>query len=337
MLLLAIFMPTLVQKAAASDRQYPPVAVATLPTGLPTLASASPNDQAILEYGQFLFQTPLLSRDQTVACVTCHDFSHATSGSRPVAVGVGGALGRRHPPVVFNLYAAKSLMWDGRASGLAEQIPLPLESPSEMDVDWPTALARLSDHADSRRLLGSAPQRTIDRQFVLSALTFYIGSLVTAASAFDRYYYQGEEDALSQDAKEGLNIFVRKGRCSSCHLITGHSALLTDNNFHSIGIGFANGEYKDAGRFNVTGQEADRGLFKTPSLRNVALRRYFMHDGGMSSLREVVEYYNRGGNQDAPNRDGRIRPLGMTVRETEQLVIFLQALNSPIVSYRPQQ
>jgi cytochrome c peroxidase len=287
-----------------------------------------------VDYGQFLFQTTLLSRDQSIACVSCHDPSHALSGPRRLAIGIAGAVGRRHPPALINLYAANALMWDGRAPSLAEQIHLPLESPSEMDVDWPLALRRLSDHSASHALL--AADRTINRPLVLRALAAYVRSLVAGASDFDRYYFQDDQTALSEQAKEGLLLFVRRGRCSSCHLTTGYSALLTDNNFHSIGIGFADGRYKDAGRFEVTAREADRGLFKTPSLRNVSLRRYFMHDGSMTSLREVVDYYDRGGNRGAVNLDERIRPLFMTVREKENLLAFLGSLNSPIVSYRPR-
>ena len=111
--------------------------------------------------------------------------------------------------------------------------------------------------------------------------------------------------------------------------------MLTDHNFHSTGIGFADGKYTDDGRFEVTKNEADRGAFKTPTLRNVALRPYFMHDGSLKSLREVIEYYNRGGNRGAPNLDGRIQPLYLTETEIKEMLAFLGTLNSEVVSYRP--
>jgi len=135
----------------------------------------------------------------------------------------------------------------------------------------------------------------VSRTLVEKALAAYVRSLVSGGSPFDRFYYGGDENAISAEAKEGLLLFVRKGRCSGCHLITGYSAPLTDQSFHSTGVGFENGVYRDEGRGGVTGIASDLGLFKTPTLRNVALRRYFMHDGSMRSLREVLDYYNRGG------------------------------------------
>jgi cytochrome c peroxidase len=305
-----------------------------LPLGLPRMVSVEANP-ALVAYGEFLFHTPVLSRDHSTACVSCHDPSRAFSGPAPTAIGIGGAIGRRHPPALLNLYAANSLMWDGRAPTLAEQIRLPLESPSEMNIDWPAALRCLRDHEESRAFLKPLGEPNLGRSLVLTALASYVRSLVSGASAFDRYYFQNVETALSEQAKEGLTLFIRRGRCSTCHTLTGYSALLTDNNFHSIGIGFADGRYKDAGRFEVTGRDADRGLFKTPSLRNVALRSYFMHDGSMPTLRGVVEYYNRGGNRGAPNLDERIRPLFMSARDIENLLAFLGSLNSPILSHRP--
>jgi cytochrome c peroxidase len=117
-------------------------------------------------------------------------------------------------------------------------------------------------------------------------------------------------------------------------LITGYAAPLTDAAFHSIGIGFENGTYRDVGRSGVTSKDSDRGVFKTPTLRNVAERHHFMHDGSMNSLREVIDYYNKGGNRDAPNLDGRIRPLFLTAPEIEAIVAFLETLSAPVESYR---
>lgn len=206
----------------------------------------------------------------------------------------------------------------------------------EMDIDWTQSLRRLEIDPQAHAHFADLPNQSFDRALVISALAAYVRSLVSGTSAFDRYYFGGDEEGFSEEAKEGLNLFVRKGRCATCHLLDGHSALLTDNSFHSVGIGFANGGYKDLGRFEVTGQDAHRGLFKTPSLRNVALRQYFMHDGSMRSLREVLDYYNRGGNRGAFNLDPRIKPLAFTGAEIEKLLAFLQSLSAPIVSYRPK-
>ena len=225
-------------------------------------------------------------------------------------------------------------MLDGRAHTLAEQVAMPIESATEMAMNWPTIVRRLANLPETRIALQTTPERALDKAFVVQSLAAYIRSLVSGDSPFDRFYYGGDDRAISEQAKEGLLLFVRKGRCAGCHLITGYAAPLTDGSFHSIGIGFTNGSYRDPGRYAVTGLERDRGAFKTPTLRNVAQRSFFMHDGSLSSLREVIEYYNRGGNPGAANRDGRIQPLFMGEKEIDALVAFLTTLSSPIVSYR---
>lgn len=311
--------------------------VVTFPQGLPRFVAEKNDGKALVEYGEFLFGSKLLSADNSLACMNCHVQRFAYSDSHPVAVGVDGSIGRRHAPPIFNLFGAKALMLDGRASNLKEQIHIPLESDIEMNVDWSASLKALSSLPETRNFLQGLPrQPELSRDLVLAALAAYVRSLVSGGSAFDRYYYGGQQDAIGDQAKEGLKIFVRKGRCASCHLLTGAAAPLTDYNFHSIGIGFADGKYSDNGRFEVTHDPVDRGAFKTPTLRNVALRPYYMHDGSMKSLREVVDYYNRGGNPGAANVDGRVQKLFLTEEEIEALIAFLQTLNSEIVSYRPQ-
>jgi cytochrome c peroxidase len=306
--------------------------VKTLPLGLPP-SSIEESDPALIQYGEYLFQTPLLSRNNNVACNSCHDPSLAMSGPAPTAAVMEGPTGLRHPPALLNLYNASHFLWDGAVTKLEDQIRLPLESPKEMNIDWAAALQKLSDRPESLAFLNG--RQTLNETLVVSALVAYVRSLVTGGSRFDRYYFEGDDSALSQEAQHGFEIFLRKGRCADCHVVNGHSAPLTDNNFHSIGIGFANGGYADAGREEITHLDADRGLFKTPTLRNVASRRYFMHDGSMTSLREVVEYYNRGGHVGAPNQDGRIRPLYLSAQEIEDLCAFLRSLGSPIESFRP--
>jgi cytochrome c peroxidase len=212
---------------------------------------------------------------------------------------------------------------------------MPLEAPFEMAIDWPVSLGRLKDLPESRRILAARPDRAIDRELVMSSLAAYVGTLVAGDSPFDRYLLGGNQNAISEDAKEGFRLFVRKGRCSGCHQVTGTAAPFTDDNFHSTGIGFADGNYADDGRFEVTHDPADKGAFQTPTLRNVALRPYFMHDGSLTSLRQVLDYYNRGGNRGAGNLDGRIQPLLLIEGEIKDMLAFLDTLNSRIVSYRP--
>lgn len=309
--------------------------VTTLPPGLSSVASDQPSVQPLVEYGEFLFFFYMLSHDQSVSCGSCHVARFGNADSRQLAVGVDGRVGRRRSPPLFNLFAAKTLMLDGRAASLVDQVHFPLESADEMAIDWTDSLQRLRDLPQTRHLLSARPPAVLDRDLVIAALAAYDRTLVAGGSAFDRYYFGKDERAISDEAKEGFRLFVRKGRCSGCHQVTAVSAMLTDDNFHSTGIGWADGKYADDGRFEVTGAETDKGLFKTPTLRNVALRPYFMHDGSLRSLREVIDYYNRGGNHGAANLDGRIQPLSLSQTEIQQILAFLDTLSAEVVSYRP--
>lgn len=307
------------------------------PTGLPPIsASRTPAKPAEITFGAYLFNSSVLSRDGTLACASCHVAQDGYSGSTPRAIGIGGAIGRRRVPPLFNTYFENALTWDGRASGLRDQIPIPLEAANEMDVDWPKALGDLRDSDEALAFLRATGKHDLARGAVIDALAAYVRTLVSGSSAFDRYYYSNDEAAISDDAKAGLRVFVRKARCSSCHLLTGLSAPLTDGSFHSVGIGWRDGKYGDDGRFAVTHRPEDRGLFKTPTLRNVSQRPYLMHDGSMTSLRQVIDYYDRGGTPAASNFDKRLKPLFLTEDDIGKLIAFLKTLDAPIVSFTPQ-
>jgi cytochrome c peroxidase len=300
--------------------------------GLPPSDGRAADNAATIALGHLLFGTKVLSFDASVGCETCHVPALAFSGPEPVAIGIGGVKGTRHPPPLINLYWEKEFMLDGRAPTLEAQIHIPMESPTEMNIAWPVALTRLAADRTISAAAARAGALPFTRDGVVKSLAAYVRSLISGGSPFDRYYYLGDQTAISTEAKFGLDLFVRKGRCSGCHLITGYSAPLSDGSFHSVGIGFSNGVYTDPGRFAVTGLESDRGAFKTPTLRDVALRRYFMHDGSMSSLREVLDYYNRGGSSGPPNLDGRIRSLYLTSEEEDAIIAFLKTLTSVAAS-----
>lgn len=298
-------------------------------------AGANPSGMSLVPFGEALFHSKALSLDQTLACASCHGADSGLSGVDPKAIGVFGQIGVRRAPALINLYAAKHLMWDGRAESLVLQIPMPLQSPIEMAIDWDRALPNLRADPGMGAFRRMFDDQAVDRSEIVAALAAYVGSLVSGNSPFDRYYFRSDEAAIGDAAKRGFRVFSRKARCVSCHLVDGASAMLTDDNFHSVGIGWDGRNYRDAGRASVTADPADVGKFKTPTLRNVAERPYLMHDGSMTSLREVIDYYNRGGNEGALNKDGRVVRLFLTSEEVDDLVAFLQALSAPIVSNDP--
>jgi len=153
-------------------------------------------------------------------------------------------------------------MWDGR--DLPSQIRLPLEEQSELNINWDIALATLSQAAETRNFLSSCGGERISKSLVILALASYVRSLVTLDSPFDRYFYRNEDGEISDQAKEGLKLFIGKGGCSSCHQISGSFASFTDYNFHSVGVGFVNGHYLDKGRFEVKERSKHRHSGTSP-------------------------------------------------------------------------
>lgn len=295
--------------------------------GQPPAVEAQERTLRLAALGHVLFRSADLSSDGSVSCSTCHVPSLGFSGAQALATGVGGYAAGRHAPGLLGLRAEGPFMWDGRAANLPAQIPMPLESP-EMNIDWLQSLRALNDDAQVRPLIRTAGLERLDRDTVIQALAAYLTALEARPSRFDRYYYGHDATALSAQEAWGLRLFVRKGRCSTCHLLDATSAPLTNGAFHATGIGFVAGVQLDPGRARVTGETADLGKFKTPSLRNVALRRFFMHDGSLATLGAVVQHYNAGGRRDAPNLDPRLRPLHLDRAEVEAIVAFLGALTS---------
>jgi cytochrome c peroxidase len=269
--------------------------------------------------GRRLFFDPILSGDQSVACVSCHLPRLAFAGSGPVSQGIAGQRGTRNAPSLLNVAYVAPLFWDGRAASLEQQALLPIENPKELGAKLEDVVARLRADAGYVRDFEAAYGSPISRDSLARALASFQRVLVSGNSPVDRFR-AGDSSALTTRQRQGLWLFESKGFCWQCH--SGRN--FTDNRFHNTGVSWGRAP-SDLGRFHVTQKPADRGGFKTPTLRNVALTAPYMHDGSLSDLKRVVEFYNRGA---GPNerRDPRIRRLHLTPQEIEQLVAFLGAL-----------
>ena len=294
------------------------IATLLIPLGL-DLYMPVPGDNPIttekVELGRRLFNDRRLSQDRTIACSSCHDPGHAFASPTPVASGVFGRRGRRNAPALVNRGWGRAFFWDGRTVTLEEQVLQPIEDPNEMDLPIADAARRVGLSADD----------------ISRALATYIRSIMSGNAPYDRYV-NGDRNALSVDARAGLQIFRGKGNCTACHV----GPNLTDEEFHDTGIAWSAdtqsptaGSFLDEGRAAVTGQPGDRGAFKTPTLRQVEQSAPYMHDGSLASLEAVIDYYDRGGNRHAL-LDPELRPLGLNESEKRALLEFLRALSGDV-------
>ncbi len=281
----------------------------------------NPMTPARVALGRRLFFDPLLSRDSSVSCASCHRPELAFADSATRSMGVERRSPPRNTPSLLNVNYRPHLTWDGSSVVLEEQVLKPIQNPLEMDLPPEVLITRLEsdrDYADSFGVaIGSVP--TMDG--VAQALSAYLRSLRSGNSPADRFIH-GQPDALSAEAQLGFRIFVGKARCGTCHA----GVTFSDGEFHNTG---GTVRSRDSGRFGVTGSMPDRGAFLTPSLRNVSVTAPYMHDGGLTTLDDVIDFYNNGGLEN-PNLSPRIRPLGLLFEEKRALIAFLRALEGDL-------
>jgi len=274
--------------------------------------------------GRRLFFDPILSRDYSLSCASCHDPRRAFTDGLPLAVGVEGRSGVRHAPALLNRAWGKSLFWDGRAASLEEQALQPLQNPNEFDMTLEEVITRLKSHSDYPTLFQSAFAHSPNKDHLGRALASYVRTILAGNAPIDRYL-DGDPEALTAEARQGLRLFRGKANCTACHL----GPTFTDEDFHNTGVAWREEAFADPGRFAVTGKEEDRGAFKTPTLREVARTAPYMHDGSLATLEDVIEFYNRGGRPN-PHLDAELRPMNLTDQEKLALLAFLRSLTGAI-------
>ena len=239
--------------------------------------------------GRALFHDPRLSRDDTVSCASCHDLRSGGDDGRKVSVGIEGQLGLINSPTVFNTGLNFKQFWDGRARTLEQQIDDPVQSPLEMASLWPDVVAKLYRDRDYPQRFRKLYPEGISRDSIRNAIAEFMRSLTTPNGRFDRWL-KGDEGALDPVEKHGYALFKYYG-CVSCH----QGANVGGNMFQVFGV--LNEYFKrrgniteaDLGRYNVTGNPADRHAFKVPSLRMAVHTAPYLHDGSAATLRDAVD------------------------------------------------
>lgn len=331
--------------------------VPVMPVGLPPLDEYIPKDnpltRAKIELGRLLYFDPRLSADNSVSCASCHDPATGWAQNTPVAAGIGGQLGGRNSPTVMNRAFGKTQFWDGRADSLEDQSLGPIQNPIEMGFTLEECNNRLNEVEGYRLFFEKVFGSGCDDKHIAQAIAAFERMVVTAGAPYD-YHTRAEAASklspeeiaeldpetkaeveklladkaahpMSEAAQRGMALYFGKAQCSLCHV----GVNLTDELFYNIGVGMDK-ENPDLGRYVVTNNEADKGAFKTPSLRNIALTAPYMHDGSQKTLMEVVEFYNKGGHPN-PHLHERIKKLNLTKEEMEDLVAFMeQGLSSPL-------
>lgn len=294
-------------------------------TELPVSPENNPLTESRVALGRKLFFDPILSEDGTVSCASCHQPDHGFASPDAKAIGLAGRTGQRNAPSLLNKAFSPHLFWDGRAETLEEQALKPLSNPDEMASDIDLILKKLAGNEEYIALFAEAFDATNDEAIspdhIGKAIASFERTLVMGNSRVDRFH-AAEYDALNESARQGMWIFESRGKCWKCH----NGTTFSDQEFHNTGVSFGEKD-RDLGRFEHSQDEADRFKFKTPSLRGVEMTAPYMHDGSVKTLREVVEFYNKGGSPEDPTLSKDIEALNLTEEEVDNLVDFLKALS----------
>lgn len=297
----------------------------SVPQGFDPVPIPASNELTIrkVTLGRKLFFDPILSRDNSVSCASCHDPDRAFSDVVSLSAGVDGRLGLRNSPSIVNVAYVRELFWDGGALTLENQVLAPLQDHNEMDSNLEEILSRLEQDPVYRELFAEAFGDTPNVRTLTQAIAAYERTIVSGGSRFDSFK-AGKENALSESEQLGLRLFEGSAGCANCH----SGFLLTTFEYINNGIAHT---LADSGRARITLDPRDSGRFKVPSLRNVGITAPYMHDGRFKTLAEVIEHYNSGGEQ-VDGKDQRIKPLSLTEQEKTALVDFLSALTDEEVN-----
>lgn len=285
--------------------------------------------------GRFLFFDPRLSASNQISCSSCHAPDLNYTDGREVSIGHDHAANSRNAPTLQNVWFLKKLFWDGRAASLEEQAGGPMSSKIEMHQDIKVLPQKLQAVKGYHPLFAAAfGDEKVTNQRIFESLAIFQRTLVSRKAAFDRFL-EGNKNALSDQQVLGLHLFRTKARCMNCH----NGPLLTDNEFHNLGLTYYGRKYEDLGRYNVTHQIEDIGKFKTPGLRDVMRTAPWFHNGLFGSIEGVMNMYNAGmptpkrrpeqmDDPKFPVKDKLLKGLQLTPAEKAAVIAFMESIST---------
>jgi len=278
------------------------------------------------ELGEKLFFDPILSRDESISCGSCHKPEFAFADNLALSNGVFNRHGIRNTPSAMNQVDRNFYFWDGRAETLEEQALGPMENHVEMDFPLTLSIRRLIKNkeymAAFQYVYGQVPSKVLLGQ----AIAAYERTLETSNTIFDKYVSGDDTTLMSESAKRGLTIFNTRGKCFDCHFGADFSG---NDRFKNIGL-YNGKDLNDEGRYAISGNIKDLGTFKVPGLRNIAQTAPYMHNGSLKTLRTVIDYYDTPDKfvANSINRDTLLKkPLNLTETDKKDLENFLLSLS----------
>lgn len=297
-------------------------ALMELPKGFPQFTEPADNSftQARWDLGKKLFFDPIMSADSSISCASCHLPSLAFSDDKAISLGVANRPGTRNSPPLANVAYHPYYTREGGVPTLEMQVLVPIQEHNEFDFNILLIEQRMDADSQYVAMAQAAYAREPDPFVITRSIACFERSLLSGNSAYDRYTEHQETGVMSAAALRGMDLFFsQRTECSSCH----QGFNFTNYAFENNGL-YAT--YADPGRYRLTGDTADLALFKIPSLRNIELTAPYMHDGSFSTLEEVVAHYNSGGAAH-PHKSEKIKALGLSQQEEDDLVAFLRALS----------
>ena len=308
------FLPLLCILSCEVDDQINTPFHLLVPKGFPEVYIPNDNQLTVerINLGKKLFYDPILSRDSSISCNSCHLQEFAFTDGNPTSIGIAGRLGKRNAMSLANVAYANFLQRESGVPTLEMQVLVPIQEHNEMDFNIVAVAEKMNEDPQYRKLSYEAYGKLPDAFVITRAIAAFERTLLSGNSKYDT-------DQLSESEQRGMALFFSDSlACSSCH----GTFLFTNQQPENNGL---YEQYTDSGRYILTGLQEDIGRFKTPTLRNVELTKPYMHDGSISSLEEVIAHYESGG-MNHVNQSAILKGFTLTETERDELIEFLNSL-----------